>query len=129
MRMTTVANTTGGMQISYDRAYGPSSATGAIPVATAPPSMVTIGPAYGAAGAAKLTTAGVVAMVAAVNTYVAALSATDSATINNQYPGGLAVTVSPMCVKVPAVGSGVAALVAALAAVLAVGANVQVIAA
>lgn len=129
MRTPTIANTTGGMVITYDRPYGPQAATGAIPIATAPPSMVTVGPAYGATGAAKLTTAGIVAMTAAVNTYVAALSAADSASINNQYAGGLAITIAPMCVKVPAVATGVAALVAALAAVLAVGANVQVIAA
>lgn len=129
MRTQTVANTTGGMVITYDRPYDPTAATGAIPIATAPPSMVCISPAYGAAGAAKLTGAGLVAMITAVNTYTAALSATDRDAINNQYPGGLSVAVSPFSVKVPALATGVAGLVTALAAVLAVGANVAVIAA
>lgn len=125
MRTQTVISTAGGMQVSYDKPYNPNGV--AIPAATAPPSMVVVTPAYGAANAAQLTAAGLVAMTAAANTYVAALSATDYGLINTQYPGGLSVLVSCKQVAIPALGSGVAALAAALATVLGTGANVVVL--
>lgn len=118
MRQQTTISTAGGMTVAHDKPYGPDG------TAVAQPSTVTVSPAYGASGAAQLTAAGIVAMTAAVNTYIAALSATDRNTINTTLPGGLQVTVSAKLVQVPALSTGVAALGAALAAVLGTGANV-----
>lgn len=118
MRQNTLISTAGGMSVTYDKPYGPDG------TADSSPSTVTVSPAYGAAGANQLTPAGIVAMTAAVNTYVAALSAANRTLLHNTIPGGLQVTVNAKLVQVPALASGVAALGAALAAVLGTGANV-----
>lgn len=126
MRTITTLNTTGGMQITWPNPTGPNGLAPA--AALAPPVLLSVTPAYGAAGAAQLTAAGVVAMLAAVNTACAAYSdATDAAIYNGQPDGGYTITVSPRLVQVPCAYANVATLTAALAAVLAVGANVTTI--
>lgn len=123
MRTTTVLNTTGGMQISWPAPTGPN---GAVPAAAlAPPVLLSITPAYGATGAKQLTAAGIVAMLAAINTACAAYSdATDAAIYNGQPDGGYTIVVSPRLVQVPCAYANVGTLTTTLAAVLNTGANV-----
>lgn len=118
MRNQTTLATAGGMTVSHDKPFGPDG------TATDQPSMVTVSPAYGASGAAQLTPAGIVAMTAAANTYIAALSADNRTLLDDTYPGGLSVTISARLVQIPALSTGVAGLASALATVLGTGANV-----
>lgn len=88
------------------------------------PTLVTVAPTvnghYGASAVqpGKLSRAGLVAMLAAVNTYLSGLSAANQDAINTQIPGGLAVTISPTFVQVPCAPAGVGALAASIASVL-----------
>ena len=81
---------------------------------------------YGAVAnvpAAKLTRAGVLAAVAAVNTYLSGLTAQQLDQIHTLLPGGLEVHVTPTQVVCPVPAGGAAALAASLATVLSTGAN------
>lgn len=72
----------------------------------------------------KLSRAGLIAMLAAVNTYLSGLSAAQQDQINTQIPGGLQVTITPTLVQVPCAAAGVGTLSAAIATVLSTGGNV-----
>lgn len=111
-----------GMVVRYGKDFDPNGME-----TTAFATWVSVSPAYGAANAAKLSGAGVVAMTAAANTSVAALSAANRDLINNTLPGGLVVLVSPYEVRVPCLGTGVATLAAAFNTVLGTAANVSVL--
>lgn len=123
--MTVVAATPGqnGMKISYQRATDPDGTEIVGSVAT----YVCVSPAYGAASAARLSRAGVVAMMAAANTSIAALSAANADIINDTLSNGLAVQVGTWEVRIPCLYSGVATLASALHTVLGTGANVTVL--
>lgn len=126
MRTQTVLNTTGGMQITWPNPTGPNGAAPA--AALAPPVLLSIAPAYGAAGAAQLTRQGIIAMLAAINTACAAYSdATDTAIYGGQPDGGYTILVSPRLVQVPCAYANVGTLTTTLAAVLNTGANVTAI--
>lgn len=115
----------GGMAIRYGK---PLDFNGRdLPSATAPPQKLRVEPKLGASGAAQLTSAGMVAMYAAINTHMAALSATNRDDIHTRLPGGLSCVVTPRLVEVPCHAGGVATLAAALQVVLNTGANVQTI--
>lgn len=94
------------------------------------PTLVTVTPTvnghYGATAVqpGKLSRAGLVAMLAALNTYLSGLSAANLDTINTQIPGGLAVTITPTFVQCPCAPAGVAALASSIATVLSTGGNV-----
>jgi hypothetical protein len=112
----------GGMLITWDR---PTDFNGReLATAIARPAMLRIEPKLGASGASRLTAAGMVAMVGAINTHLAGLSATNRDAIATQLPGGLSTVVRPDLVEVPCHAAGITTLAAALQAVLAVGANV-----
>jgi hypothetical protein len=123
--MTTVAATPGqnGMKVQYLRATDPDGVEIVGSVAT----YVAVVPAYGVAGAARFSRAGIVAALAAANTSVAALSAANADLINESLPGGLAIEVGTWCVRVPCLQSGVAALAATLNTLLGTAANVVVL--
>lgn len=72
----------------------------------------------------RLSRAGLVAMMAALNTYIAGLSAGNADLINNQLAGGLQVHCTPTLVQVGLAPAGAAAAATALAAVLSGGGNV-----
>lgn len=116
---------TGGMLITFEKATDFNGRD--INAAIAPPVLLTVSPKTGATGTSRLTSAGMVAMVGAVNTHISGLSAANRDLIAGQLPGGLSVTITPTLVTVPSHASGVTTLAAALQAVLAVGANVAVI--
>lgn len=112
----------GGMLITFDK---PTDFRGNDYTADA--TLVTVKPKLGASGASRLTPAGMVAMVTAVNTHMTGLSATNRDLIAGRLAGGLSTTITPQLITVPCHTSGVATLAAALQAVLAVGANVTTI--
>ena len=72
----------------------------------------------------KLTRAGMLAVLAAVNTYLSGLSAANADLINGGVTGGLSVVITPTQVTVPVAPAGVATLAASLATVLSTGGNV-----
>lgn len=123
MRTQTVLNVTGGMQISWPAPTGPN---GASPVAAlAPPVLISVTPAYGAAGASQLTARGVVTMLACFNTEVGNYSdATDAAIYSAQPDGGYHVLVTPRLAQVPCAYADVDTLVDAIVIVLEIAANV-----
>jgi hypothetical protein len=86
------------------------------------PSTLIIQTSQGIAGA--LTRAGLIAMLGAVNTYLSGLSAANQDIIAGQLAGGLALSISRTRCVLPVAPGGAATLAAAVAAVLAVGANV-----
>lgn len=96
------------------------------------PSVLTVVPTVnGHAGSAtsnvtpgKLSRAGMLAMLAAVNTYLSGLSAANADLINGTGPGGLSVVITPTQVTVPVAPGGAATLAASLATVLSTGGNV-----
>ena len=111
-----------GMEIIYQNALdfrGQGLAS-----AIAPPVLLTVRPKLGAASPARLSSVGMVAMVAAVNTHIAGLSAANRDAIATQLPGGLTCHIEPGLITVPCHAAGIATLAAALQAVLATGANV-----
>lgn len=112
----------GGMLITYERAT--DFRGNLLASAIAPAVLLTVTPKLGASGAARLTSAGMVAMVAAVNTHIAGLSAANRDAIAGGLPGGLTCHVAPGLVAIPCHAAGVDTLAAALQAVLSVGANV-----
>jgi hypothetical protein len=71
----------------------------------------------------KLSRAGFITMLAAINTYLSGLTAAQQDAINTQIPGGLSVTITPTLVQVPCAASGVATLSASMATVLSTGGN------
>lgn len=113
-----------GVAVSYYKVFDGTTGLEVAPGA-ATPTAVTMAPAYGAAGAARLSPAGIVAALAAAATEVLALSAANRVLIAGQVPGGLAITVTDELVSVPCLYSGVATLAAALATVTATEANTQ----
>lgn len=123
--MTLVAATPGqnGMKISYQQQTDSSGTELVGSIAT----FVCVSPAYGAASAARLSRAGLVAFLAAANTSVAALSAANADLINDTLPGGLAVVVGTWEVRVPCLQSGVATLASTLNTLLGTAANVTVL--
>ena len=123
--MTTVTATPGqnGMKIQYNRLTDSSGVELTGSVAT----FVTITPAYGAAGAARLSRAGVEAVLVNAAAAIAALSDTNADLINSTLPGGLALVVSTWEVRIPCLVSGVAALAATLNTTLGTAANVSVL--
>lgn len=66
----------------------------------------------------QFTRAGLIAALAAINTYLSGLSASQLDQINTQLPGGLAVTVSPTQIVVPVPAGGASTLATSLAALL-----------
>jgi|SRR5579859_4500157 len=96
------------------------------------PSLVTIATAvvgqYGATQVTprKLTRAGIVAVLAAVNTYIAGLTAAQQDQINTQLPGGLVAVVTPTLVQVPVAPAGASGLATTLAGLL-IAANLTVV--
>lgn len=94
------------------------------------PTVVTVSPTvnghFGASAVqpGKLSRAGVVAMLGAINTYLSGLSAAQQDSINTQIPGGMAVTLTPTLVQVPCAPAGVGALASSIATVLSTGGNV-----
>lgn len=72
----------------------------------------------------QLTRAGIAATVAALDTFLAGLTAAQLDLINTQAPGGFVVSVSARAVSCPVPPGGVATLATALATVLSTGANV-----
>ncbi len=70
----------------------------------------------------KLSRAGMIAMLAAVNTYLSGLS---TSVLDAMYgTPGLSVTVTPTLVQVPVAAAGAATLAASIATVLSTGGNV-----
>lgn len=109
----------------------PNDHTGKPTDATVPCLLTVVPTVNGHAGTAtsnlapgKLTRAGMVAMLAAINTYIAGLSNANADLINGSLAGGLAVAVSPTLVQVPCAPGGAATLAASLATVLSTGGNV-----
>lgn len=94
------------------------------------PTLVTVTPTVnGTFGASsvqpgKLSRAGMIAMLAAINTYLSGLTAGQMDQIYTQGQGGLSVMLSPTLVQVPVAASGVGTLSASLATVLSTGGNV-----
>jgi hypothetical protein len=72
----------------------------------------------------KLSRAGMLAMLAAVNTYLSGLSAANADLIHGGVSGGLSITITPTQVVVPVAPAGAATLAASMATVLTTAGNV-----
>lgn len=123
--LTTVAATPGqnGMKIQYCKLTDQDGVELVGSYAT----FVKITPAYGAASAARLSRAGIEAVLVNAAAAIAALSDTDADLINNTLPGGLVCQVGTWDTVIPCLQSGVAALAATLNTTLGTAANVSVL--
>ncbi len=94
------------------------------------PTLVQVAPTvnghFGASNAApgRLSRAGIIAMLAAINTYLSGLTTAQQDQINTQIPGGMAVTITPTLVVCPCAPGGVTTLASSIATVLSAGGNV-----
>jgi hypothetical protein len=126
VRTETVLIAAGGMRITWPAPTGPDGTPPA--AAVAPPVAVSVSPQYGVSNTSQLSALGVQAMTAAVNTYIAGLSAAQLTAIAGAQPdGGLSITVTPRLVTVPCLYINVSAVVTLLGGVVSVGANREAI--
>lgn len=107
----------------------PTDFTGA-PLDTTVPSVLSVVPTvngqYGPTTATpgKLSRAGVIAMLGALNTYLSGLTAAQQDAINGQMGGGIHVSVTPQLVICPVAAGGAGTLATSIASVLTTGGNV-----